>query len=97
MDIPADNLAGDVPTLAAPGTLARRVPRPTALYGAPSLQSIRLKRMLTQREVAEGAQVPRSVIAKLEAGGTARPATIRKLARFLEVTPEDLLAERGAP
>ena len=82
--------------LSASGTLAQRVPRPTALYGAPSLRSIRLKRMLTQRELGEGAGVPRSVIAKLEAGGTARPATIRKLARFLELEPEDLMAQAPA-
>jgi hypothetical protein len=39
--------------------------------------------------------LPRSVITKLEAGGTARAATIRKLARFLEVEPEDLMAEQN--
>ena len=34
-------------------------------------------------EVIGGAQVPRSLIAKREADGYARPDTIRKLARFL--------------
>ena len=82
--------------LSASGTLAQRVPRPTALYSAPSLRSIRIKRMLTQRELVEGAGVPRSVVTKLEAGGTARPTTIRKLAAFLEVEPEDLIREPGA-
>jgi transcriptional regulator with XRE-family HTH domain len=52
--------------------------------------------MLTQRELVEGAGVPRSVVTKLEAGGTARPTTIRKLAAFLEVEPEDLIREPGA-
>jgi DNA-binding Xre family transcriptional regulator len=73
------------------------VPRPTALYRAPSLRWLRLKRMLTQRDLVEGAVVPRSVITKLEAGGTARPMTIRKLARFLEVEPEDLMAAPPEP
>ena len=82
-----------VRALSASGTLPQRVPRPTALYGAPSLRSIRLKRMLTQRELVEGAEVPRSVITKLEAGGTARPATIRKLAKFLQVEPEELIRD----
>jgi DNA-binding Xre family transcriptional regulator len=94
--MPPANFAPPVRDLSASGTLAQRVPRPTALYGAPSLRSLRLKRMLTQRELVEGAGVPRSVIAKLEAGGTARPATIRKLARFLEVEPEDLMAQPPA-
>jgi transcriptional regulator with XRE-family HTH domain len=49
--------------------------------------------MLTQRELVEGAEVPRSVITKLEAGGTARPATIRKLAKFLQVEPEELIRD----
>ena len=65
--------------------------RPAALYQAPALRSIRLKRMLTQRDVVVGAHLSRSVVAKLEAGGSARPATIRKLARLLEVEPEDLM------
>jgi DNA-binding Xre family transcriptional regulator len=82
--------------LSVSGTLPRRVPRPTALYRTPALRSLRLKRMLTQRELVEGANVPRSVIAKLEAGGTARPDTIRKLARFFEVEPEDLMSEPPA-
>jgi transcriptional regulator with XRE-family HTH domain len=49
--------------------------------------------MLTQRELVEGAAVPRSVITKLEAGGTARPATLRKLAKFLEVELDELMRE----
>jgi transcriptional regulator with XRE-family HTH domain len=51
--------------------------------------------MLTQRELVEGAGVPRSVITKLEAGGTARPVTIRKLAKFLEVELDELMRETG--
>ena len=48
------------------------------------------------RELVEGAGVPRSVIAKLEAGGTARLATIRKLAAFLKVEPEELMSQPPA-
>jgi transcriptional regulator with XRE-family HTH domain len=49
--------------------------------------------MLTQRDIVVGAHLSRSVVAKLEAGGSARPVTLRKLARFLEVEPEDLMAQ----
>ncbi len=91
-DMMSANPVRHVRALSASGTLREPgVPRPTALYPAPALRSLRIARMLTQREVVEGARVPRSVVTKLEAGGTARPETIRKLARFFEVEPEDLM------
>ena len=72
---------------------AEHVPRPKALYATPQLERLRLARMLTQSELAMKAQVARTAIIRLEAGGVARRSTIRKLAKFLEVEPEDLLAE----
>jgi transcriptional regulator with XRE-family HTH domain len=65
------------------------MPRPT-LAEAPSLLFWRDRRMLTQDQLAASSGVARSAIARLEAGGSARFSTIRKLAAALEVEPEVL-------
>jgi len=79
-----------VPRVTKASTLPDSVPRPTALFPTPALRYWRLRRMLTQGELAEQANVPRSAIARLEASGVARPSTIRKLAAVLRVAPDDL-------
>jgi transcriptional regulator with XRE-family HTH domain len=65
------------------------MPRPT-LATAPSLFYWRDRRMLTQDQLAQRSGVARSAIARLEAGGSARFSTLRKLAAALEIEPEVL-------
>jgi DNA-binding XRE family transcriptional regulator len=74
------------------GTLpSPRVPRPKALYTAPHLERLRVARMLTQADRAAAAHVARTAIIRLEAGGSSRRSTIRKLAETLGVQPADLM------
>jgi DNA-binding XRE family transcriptional regulator len=77
-------------------TLPPRVPRPKALYTAPQLERLRVVRMLTQNDLAAAAHVARTAIIRLEAGGAARRATIRKLADALHVEPAELMHESNA-
>jgi len=54
------------------------------------LREQRLRRALSQQELARLAGLSRESIIKLEAGRDAWPQTVRKLARALHVKPEDL-------
>jgi transcriptional regulator with XRE-family HTH domain len=55
------------------------------------LREIRLRRALSQEELARLAKVSRTTIIKLEGGRDAWPKTVRKLARALKVDPSELL------
>lgn len=56
----------------------------------PRLREHRLRRALSQRELAELSNVSRVTVMKIEGGRPAWPSTVRKLARALRVKPEDL-------
>jgi predicted transcriptional regulator len=47
----------------------------------------------SQREPASAAIVPRNAVARLEAGGRARPSTVRRLAAVLEVSQTKLMRQ----
>lgn len=56
------------------------------------LREIRLSRLMERQELADGSGVSRSAIARIELGQTtARLATIKKLARVLEVDAGELV------
>jgi DNA-binding XRE family transcriptional regulator len=76
----------------APGTLAesRMAPRPT-LVATPSLRYWRTQIALPQSELARLAEVDRATVVRLEAGGSARLSTVRRLAVALEISPAQLL------
>jgi transcriptional regulator with XRE-family HTH domain len=58
----------------------------------PRLKSIRLRKALTQRELAERADLSQATIVTLETGqAEARPSTVRKLADALGVEPQALM------
>ncbi len=58
------------------------------------LRELRRRRVLTLEELAEKAGVGRNTIWRLEHSVMgAQPRTIRKLAKALEVEPEELVAE----
>ena len=59
------------------------------------LRHWRQRRLLTQEELAEKAGVGVATIARIEAGQGARISTLRKLARALDVTADELLGEDG--
>lgn len=58
----------------------------------PSLRSIRIKRLLTQEELAARSGVPQQTIARIERSGKHRPAlrTIRKLSQALGVEATEI-------
>lgn len=56
------------------------------------LREWRERRFLSTRELAERAGVGEATIWRLEAGKTARAATVRALASALEVAPAELMA-----
>ena len=63
---------------------------------AVKLRELRRRRVLTLEELAEKADVGRNTIWRLEHGVMgAQPRTIRKLAKALDVKPEELVAEVG--
>jgi transcriptional regulator with XRE-family HTH domain len=70
----------------------RMAPRPT-LAATPSLRYWRTQLALPQSELAELAKVGIATVQRLEAGGSARLSTIRRLALALEVSPAQLMAE----
>lgn len=60
------------------------------------LKELRRRKVLTMEELADKAGVGRGTIWRLEHGVMgAQPRTIRKLAKALEVAPEELIAEPG--
>ena len=60
---------------------------------AKKLRALRRKRVLTLRELSEKAGVSKDTISRIEREGTAYPATIRKLAKALDVDPPELVPE----
>lgn len=75
-----------VPTVRAPRTLDV-VPR------LPRLQPIRVRKALSQRELARVAGVSADTIRRIEAqGASAQFPTVRKLAEALGVEPAELMA-----
>ncbi len=58
------------------------------------LQELRINQGLSQRRLAELAGVSNTSVWKIEQGGGANPATLKKLADVLGVRPVDLL-KRG--
>jgi len=57
----------------------------------PSLREMRLRRMLTQKDLAKRAEVSYQTVQAWEGGQSRpRPAAMRRLAEALEVTPDDL-------
>lgn len=74
--------------------ITMREPRRPRLFSdvqVPHLREIRLRRALSQEELARLAKVSRTTIIKLEGGRDAWPKTVRKLARALKVDPSELL------
>ena len=60
------------------------------------LRELRVRRVLTQQELADRARVARSTVLKLEAADhPARPSTIRALARALGVKADELLIDQS--
>lgn len=56
------------------------------------LRSVRLRKALTQRQLAERAGINRTTVIRLEGGAEEPfPTTVRKLADALGVEPEDLM------
>ena len=55
------------------------------------LQELRINQGLSQRRLAELAGVSNTSVWKIEHGGGANPATLKKLADILDVSPVDLL------
>jgi DNA-binding XRE family transcriptional regulator len=55
---------------------------------AMALRDARLRKLLTQRQLAERAGVTQATIVRIERGEPAYPSTLRKLARALGVEPE---------
>ena len=63
---------------------------------AAMLRELRRRRVLSMEELAEKASVGRNTIWRLEHGVMgAQPRTIRKLARALNVEPEELVRAEG--
>ncbi len=69
----------------------RMAPRAT-LVATPSLRYWRTQLAVPQRELADMAKVSINTVQRLEAGGTARLSTVRRLADALEIKPADLMS-----
>ena len=61
-----------------------------------NLQQIRRSRVLSRKELSRRSDVDESTIYRAEHGQTRlRPSTVRKLARALDVPPDQLISEQG--
>ena len=60
--------------------------------GLPGLKAARLRRAMTQEQLALAAKLGRATLGRLEIGAPAAPGTVRKLADALGVEPSDLMA-----
>lgn len=56
-----------------------------------ALKELRRRRVLTIVDLAKKSGVSKNTISKAERGGSIYPATIRKIARALEVEPSELV------
>ncbi len=79
--LPTDTIAGQ-----------SMAPRAT-LVTTPSLRYWRTQIAVPQRELAEMIGVALSTVQRLETGGSARLATVRRLAGALGVTPAELMGQ----
>ena len=68
-----------------------RVEFPTVEVDVDKLQELRINQGLSQRRLADLAGVSNTSVWKIEQGGGANPATLKKLADVLGVLPTDLL------
>ncbi len=60
------------------------------------LKTLRRQRVLALRELGDKAGVSKDTISRIERTGRAYPSTIRKLAKALDVEPQELVkAEEG--
>ena len=67
---------------------------PTVAYIGENLKRARLRRMMSQRDLATAAKLSPTTIANLETNKSeVRPATLRKLVPALNVQPEDLIGD----
>lgn len=57
----------------------------------PRLKARRIKAALSQRALAEAADVAASTVARIEKGGEVYPSTVGKLAKVLKCEPSDLM------
>jgi transcriptional regulator with XRE-family HTH domain len=61
-----------------------------------NLRQIRQTRVLSRKELARQSKVDESTIYRAERGQTKlRPSTVRKLARVLDVPPDQLISEQS--
>ena len=58
----------------------------------PNLKATRLRRAMTQAELARAAGIALGTLARIETGAPAAPSTIRKLSGALNVSPDTLMA-----
>jgi transcriptional regulator with XRE-family HTH domain len=59
------------------------------------LVELRINQGLSQNRLAQLSGVSQTAVWKIEQGGGANPATLKKLAEVLGVKPVDLLRDRG--
>jgi transcriptional regulator with XRE-family HTH domain len=71
-----------------------RVEFSTVEVDVDKLRELRINQGLSQRRLADLAGLANTSVWKIEQGGGANPATLKKLADVLEVRPVDLLRER---
>jgi transcriptional regulator with XRE-family HTH domain len=71
---------------------SRRIP--SVEVDVDKLRELRINQGLSQRRLADLAGVANTSVWKIEQGGGANPATLKKLADVLGVRPVDLLKER---
>jgi transcriptional regulator with XRE-family HTH domain len=70
-----------------------RVESPIVEVDVDKLRELRINQGLSQRRLADLAGVANTSVWKIEQGGGANPATLKKLADVLGVRPVDLLRE----
>jgi transcriptional regulator with XRE-family HTH domain len=73
------------------------MPLPANLAAMPSLRYWRMQLAVPQRELADMAKVSINTAQRLDAGGTARLTTIRRLAVAVGVKPADLMGPPPDP
>jgi transcriptional regulator with XRE-family HTH domain len=71
-----------------------RVEFSTVEVDVEKLRELRINQGLSQRRLADLAGLANTSVWKIEQGGGANPATLKKLADVLGVRPVDLLRER---